>query len=104
HSKMVVLDRSLLVIGSMNLDLRSQLQNTEVALAIRSAKLAGETIALIEPAMARGAYKVELEDGLLVWRAPQGSGLKDARTEPDASVGLKLMLKLLGPFAPEEML
>ncbi|MDO8386455.1 MAG: phospholipase D family protein [Polaromonas sp.] len=104
HSKMVVLDRSLLVIGSMNLDLRSQLQNTEVALAIRSPKLANETIALIEPAMARGAYKVELEDGLLVWRAPQGSGLKDARTEPDASAGLKLMLKLIGPFAPEEML
>jgi putative cardiolipin synthase len=88
----------------MNLDLRSQLQNTEVALAIRSRKLADETIALIEPAMARGAYKVELENGLLVWRAPQGSGLKDARTEPDASTGLKLMLKLIGPFAPEEML
>ncbi|MBA3595646.1 MAG: phospholipase D family protein [Polaromonas sp.] len=104
HSKMVVLDRSLLVIGSMNLDLRSQLQNTEVALAIRSAKLANDTIALIEPAMARGAYKVELENGLLVWRAPQGSVLKDARTEPDASAGLKLMLKLIGPFAPEEML
>ncbi len=104
HSKMVVLDQRLLVIGSMNLDLRSQLQNTEVALAIRSPKLANETIALIEPAMARGAYKVELENGLLVWRAPQGSGLKDARTEPDASAGLKLMLKLIGPFAPEEML
>jgi putative cardiolipin synthase len=104
HSKIVVLDRSLLVIGSMNLDLRSQLQNTEVALAIRSPKLANDTIALIEPAMARGAYKVELDNGLLVWRAPQGSGLKDARTEPDASAGLKLMLKLIGPFAPEEML
>lgn len=104
HSKLVVLDQRLLVIGSMNLDLRSQLQNTEVALAIRSPKLANETIALIEPAMARGAYKVELENGLLVWRAPQGSNLKDAWTEPDASTGLKLMLKLIGPFAPEEML
>ncbi|MES2685420.1 MAG: phospholipase D family protein [Pseudomonadota bacterium] len=104
HSKIVVLDQSLLVIGSMNLDLRSQLQNTEVALAIRSPKLANETIALIEPAMARGAYKVELENGLLVWRAPQGSKLADTRVEPDASTGLKLMLKLIGPFAPEEML
>ena len=54
--------------------------------------------------MARGAYKVELQDGQLVWRAPQGSQLKDSRTEPDASVGLKLMLKLIGPFAPDEML
>jgi len=104
HSKIVVLDQRLLVIGSMNLDLRSQLQNTEVALAIRSPKLAGETIALIEPAMARGAYKVELVDGQLMWRAPQGSKLEDTRIEPDASTGLKLMLKLIGPFAPEEML
>ncbi|MDP1740489.1 phospholipase D family protein [Polaromonas sp.] len=104
HSKIVVLDDQLLVIGSMNLDLRSQLQNSEVALVIRSKKLAGETVRLIEPALATGAYKVELMDGQLVWRAPQGSQLKDSRTEPDASLGLRLVLKLIGPFAPEEML
>jgi putative cardiolipin synthase len=104
HSKVVVLDDLLLVVGSMNLDLRSQLQNSEVALVIRSRKLSAETKRLIEPAMARGAYKVELQDGLLVWRAPQGSPLKDSSTEPDASFGLKLMLLLIGPFAPEEML
>jgi hypothetical protein len=45
-----------------------------------------------------------LEGGQLVWRAPQGSQLKDSKTEPDASFALKLMLKLIGPFAPEEML
>ncbi len=104
HSKIVVLDDVLLVIGSMNLDLRSQLQNSEVALVIRSKKLAAETTQLIEPAMAKGAYKVELADGQLVWRAPQGSQVKDSRIEPDASFALKLMLKLIGPFAPEEML
>ncbi len=104
HSKIVVLDDVLLVIGSMNLDLRSQLQNSEVALVIRSRKLAAETTQLIEPAMAKGAYKVELADGQLVWRAPQGSQLQDTRIEPDASFALKLMLKLIGPFAPEEML
>jgi phosphatidylserine/phosphatidylglycerophosphate/cardiolipin synthase-like enzyme len=104
HSKMVVLDDQLLVVGSMNLDLRSQLQNSEVALVIRSRKLARETTQLIEPALANGAYKVELLDGQLVWRAPQNSELADSNTEPDASVGLKLMLKVIGPFAPEEML
>lgn len=104
HSKIVVLDDALLVIGSMNLDLRSQLQNSEVALVISSRKLASETTQLIEPAMARGAYKVELVGGRLVWRAPQGSQLKDSTTEPDASFALKLMLKLIGPFAPQEML
>ena len=104
HAKIVVLDDSLLVIGSMNLDLRSQLQNSEVALVIRSHKLSADTTRLIEPALAKGAYKVELQDGQLVWRAPQGSQLKDSRTEPDASLGLKLMLMLIGPLAPDEML
>jgi putative cardiolipin synthase len=104
HAKIVVIDDRLLVVGSMNLDLRSQLQNTEVALVIRSRSLSSETTRLIEPALATGAYHVELVDGNLLWRAPQGSGLGDAHTEPDVSPGLQLMLTLLGPFAPEEML
>ena len=105
HAKVVVQDKRLLVIGSLNLDLRSQLQNTEVALIIRSRKLSADATRLIELALSSGAYKVELQpDGQLIWRAPQGSGLKDSTTEPDASLGLKLMLKLLGPFAPDEML
>jgi len=40
----------------------------------------------------------------LVWRAPQGSNLQDSTTEPDTSVMLRLAVKLLGPFAPDEML
>jgi putative cardiolipin synthase len=104
HSKVVVMDDRLLVVGSMNLDLRSQLQNSEVAIVIRNRAISAEATRLIEPTLANGAYRVELEDGQLVWRAPQGSQLKDSRVEPDASWGLKLMLKLIGPFAPDEML
>ena len=104
HAKVVVMDSRLIVVGSMNLDLRSKLQNSEVAIIIRNRVLALEATRMIEPALTRGAYRVELTDGQLVWRAPQGSGLKDSTTEPDASVALKLLLKLIGPFAPEEML
>ena len=104
HAKAVVVDNSLLVVGSMNLDLRSKLQNSEVAVVIRNRKLASEAIALIEPGMIQGAYKVELKDGKLIWRAPQGSGLADATSEPDASASLKLIVKIIGPFAPDEML
>jgi cardiolipin synthase C len=104
HSKVVVIDDRLLVVGSMNLDLRSQLQNSEVAIVIRNRAISAEATRLIEPTLASGAYHVELENGQLVWRAPQGSQLKDSMVEPDASWGLKLMLKLIGPFAPDEML
>jgi putative cardiolipin synthase len=77
---------------------------TYFAMRIRSRSLSCETTRLIEPVRATGAYSVELVDGNLLWRAPQGSGLGDAHTEPDVSPGLQLMLTLLGPFAPEEML
>ena len=104
HAKAVVIDKQLLVVGSMNLDLRSKLQNSEVAIAIRNRKLATEATALIEPGLTTGAYRVELVNGQLVWRAPQGSGLPDATSEPDASMSLKLLVKLISPFAPDEML
>ncbi|SFC05163.1 Phosphatidylserine/phosphatidylglycerophosphate/cardiolipin synthase [Polaromonas sp. OV174] len=104
HAKVVVVDQRLLVVGSMNLDLRSQLQNSEVAIVIRKRALAAEATRMIEPALSNGAWHVELADGQLLWRAPQGSGLQDSSIEPDASLGLKLMLKLIAPFAPDEML
>ena len=104
HAKVVVIDDRLVVVGSMNLDLRSQLQNSEVAVVVRHRAIANETTRLIEPALAGGAYRVELVSGQLVWRAPQGSSLKDTTVEPDASTMLKLLLKLVGPLAPEEML
>ncbi len=104
HSKVVVMDDRLLVVGSMNLDLRSQLQNSEVAIVIRSAAMAVEATRLIEPTMQAGAYRVQLVNDQLVWRAPQGSSLPDATSEPDASAGLKIMSELIAPFAPEEML
>ena len=104
HAKTVVVDNRLLVVGSMNLDLRSKLQNSEVAIVIRNRKLSAEATAMIEPALMSDAYRVEIKDGQLIWRAPQGSSLPDTTSEPDASAGLKLLVRLIGPFAPDKML
>jgi phosphatidylserine/phosphatidylglycerophosphate/cardiolipin synthase-like enzyme len=98
------MDGRLLVVGSMNLDLRSQLQNSEVAIVIRNRALSAEATRLIEPTLASGAYQVMLNGGELLWRAPAGSGLKDSASEPDASLGLKLLTTVIAPFAPDEML
>ena len=104
HSKLVVMDGRLIVVGSMNLDLRSQLQNSEVALLMRSQSLSAQATRLIETTLTNEAYRVQLVNGQLVWAAPASSGLPDSTREPDASTSLQLMLKLIGPFAPEEML
>ncbi|MFI8613917.1 phospholipase D family protein [Acidovorax sp. NPDC077693] len=104
HSKLLIMDGRLLAIGSMNLDIRSQRQNTEIALLIRSGDLSRRATAQIDSALRDAAWHVELNDGRLVWRAPEGSGLPDATSEPDASAPLRLMLQLLGPLAPDHLL
>ena len=104
HAKVAVIDNNLLVVGSMNLDLRSKLQNSEVAIVIRNRALAAEATRMIEPGLATDAYRVEQVGGQLVWRAPQKSGLNDVSVEPDASLSLRLMIKIIAPFAPDEML
>lgn len=104
HSKAVIIDGRLSIIGSMNLDLRSQIQNSEVALVLRSTTLAQQGTRQIENTFATGAYRVEQRDGKLFWRAPPGAHFADATSEPGASTKLKLFVKVLGPLAPDEML
>ena len=105
HSKLLILDGRLLVIGSMNLDLRSQLQNTEIALLIRSRSLSARATEQIEAALENAAWRVEQDsEGRLVWRAPKDSGLKDATAEPDTSAPLRWLVRILGWFAPDHLL
>jgi phosphatidylserine/phosphatidylglycerophosphate/cardiolipin synthase-like enzyme len=105
HSKAIIIDRRLAVIGSMNLDLRSQLQNSEVGLVIRSTALAQEATRQIENTISTAAYRLDRRDGgRFVWRAPPGASFKDDDSEPGASARLKLFVRILGPLAPDEML
>lgn len=104
HSKLLIVDGRLLAVGSMNLDMRSQRQNTEVALLIRSTELSRRATTQIDTALKESAWQVQTTDQGLRWRAPEGSGLPDATTEPDASAPLRLMLQLLGPLAPDHLL
>ena len=104
HSKVLVMDGQLLVVGSMNLDLRSQHQNTEIALLIRSNELSRAAAEQIERGMRERAWHVEQVKDTLVWHAPEGSDLQDTTTEPDASTTLRLLLRLFGPLAPDQLL
>ena len=105
HSKAVIIDRHLSVIGSMNLDLRSQLKISEIAVVLRGPALADACAKLIASSFARGAYRGQLaEGGDLLWRAPPGAPFKDATSEPEAPLMLRALVNLLAPFAPDEML
>ena len=105
HAKLVLVDGSWLGIGSMNLDLRSQLQNSEVAVLIRSRLLGMLIRERVAPILNEGAWRLELTpEGKLLWHAPAGVEPAVRRGEPDASATLQFLLKLAAPFAPDEML
>jgi len=104
HSKLLTIDGRLIVIGSMNLDLRSQLQNTEIALLIRSEELSRQANERIEAGFRTGSWHVEKTASGLVWRAPQDSGLKDSTTEPQTTLRQRMLVRIIGPLAPDRLL
>jgi phosphatidylserine/phosphatidylglycerophosphate/cardiolipin synthase-like enzyme len=104
HSKAVIIDQRLAVIGSMNLDLRSQLQNSEVALLIRSRALSRQAVRQVEATLAHGAYRLDRDGDQLLWQAPPGAGFSSTRSEPGASSRLRFIVRIIAPFAPDEML
>ncbi|MFL6665393.1 MAG: phospholipase D family protein [Rhizobacter sp.] len=60
HAKASVIDRRIILVGSMNLDARSARLNTEAALAIESPALAGTLIGLFREGLTTGAYRLRL--------------------------------------------
>lgn len=105
HVKAMVIDRSTVLVGSMNMDPRSALLNTELGLIIRSRALGRQLAELYEDVSRHSSYRLSLDErGRLLWTAgmpPQATVQDD---EPDASLMLRFLLALLSPFAPEEML
>ncbi|MBE7940535.1 MULTISPECIES: phospholipase D family protein [Ramlibacter] len=104
HSKALVVDGRSVVIGSMNLDLRSQRKNSEVALLVRSAVLARGVQSRVEGVLASNAYRVLATPGGLLWKAPPGAAFGDSREEPLAGARLRALAALVAPFAPDELL
>lgn len=109
HAKAIVVDRRRVVVGSMNLDPRSRLHNTEIAMLIESAEL-GERVAKlfedgVDPA---DAFRVELAErdrpeAGLAWLVEEDGKPVRYTSEP-ASFWKRFAAGLLSLFAPEHML
>jgi putative cardiolipin synthase len=110
HAKAVVVDRKFVLVGSMNLDPRSRLANTEVAVLIESAALGGQLGALFDEAtLSDQAFSVELtergnENAPLAWTGTEDGKLVRYGSEPLASWWRRFISSVLGALAPEEML
>lgn len=109
HSKALVVDRDRAYIGSMNLDPRSALLNTEAGLLIRGPELAGQVARFIEAGMDREqSYLVKLDpesdpaERRLKWlETSAGKTLVHSR-EPRAGVWRRLLMDLLSALPIEE--
>jgi putative cardiolipin synthase len=107
HAKAAVIDRHLVFIGSMNLDLRSKLLNTEMGVIADCPELAAATRDFFEHATsARSAYHVMLDEhGNMVWRATGTSGAPVVYThEPDVSIWRRGEVDLLRLLPLDELL
>ena len=105
HAKTLVIDRRTVFIGSLNMDERSKHFNSELGLVIRSAEIARQVTSLIDDISADGSYRLSLDaSGHVVWSSGEGSEEKVWHSDPETTVMQRLSIKLLAPFAPEELL
>jgi putative cardiolipin synthase len=104
HAKTFVVDRRYTFVGSLNLDPRSQLLNTEMGIVVDSAPLADAVAryfaAATQPA---NAYRVEFASpgrgGPLRWRTQQDGQPVVLKHEPEAGLGRRLKV-LIGRLLP----
>jgi len=105
HAKALVIDRRTVFIGSLNMDERSKHFNSELGLVIRSQEIARQVTSLIDDISADGSYRLSLDAaGHIVWSSGEGSEEKVWHYEPETTEIQRLSIKLLAPFAPEELL
>jgi cardiolipin synthase C len=105
HAKTLVIDRRTVFIGSLNMDERSKHFNSELGLVVRSPEIAHQVISLLDDISADGSYRLSLDAaGRIVWSSGEGGEQKIWHNEPETTLWQRVDIKLLAPFAPEELL
>lgn len=110
HAKAIVVDRKIVVLGSMNLDPRSRLSNTEIAITLRSAELGAQLATMFQDATALDqAYDVRLSEpgdptAPLLWLALEGDQRVRHTDEPGARWWRRIIADLFDALVPEDLL
>lgn len=105
HEKSFVIDRQTVFVGSLNIDPRSVLTNTEVGVLVRGDALAGEVAAIFDRNTApQQAWRVEMTQGEVTWVGLDDGTVVRHTSEPDASLWLRFMQSVYQLIAPESLL
>jgi phosphatidylserine/phosphatidylglycerophosphate/cardiolipin synthase-like enzyme len=106
HAKLALLDREWVLLGSMNLDPRSERLNTEFGVKVRSFELAQALLFAYSLDHLEGVYRVVLKpDGRNVQWVGTGDEVNEVLDdEPDSSLLTRLQLLLFSWFVPTDQL
>jgi putative cardiolipin synthase len=111
HAKAIVVDQRLVFVGSMNLDQRSKLLNTEMGIIVDCPQLAEAVTQFFDTAtLPSTAYHVVLtahdspHGGQMQWLASDGSKKLVYHHDPEASMKRRLEVDLLKLMPIEGML
>jgi putative cardiolipin synthase len=106
HAKTVIIDREIFFIGSFNFDHRSATHNTELGLIVFSPTLAEQALAVLDALKREGAFRLQLAaDGRgAEWHGTRSDGSVVVLGEPEVGWSRRLLLELVGPFVPEDLL
>jgi putative cardiolipin synthase len=105
HAKTFAIDGRLVLVGSMNMDPRSDVLNTEMGIVIESPELAAQLQGWMRTDLPRQAWRVTLAGlertprdagGVMQWIARDaGTEVVEGRREPRASLARRLVVSLL---------
>jgi putative cardiolipin synthase len=106
HAKALVIDRETVLIGSFNIDPRSNAINTEIGVLIESPEVARQLTAFMDDGVTPGsAFRLTLDpDGDLLWTAESNGQILQLDSEPQTTFWHRLMLDLVGLLPIEEQL
>ena len=106
HAKTAIIDDTTVFIGSMNLDPRSQTQNTELGVFVESPQLAKELLRIVNISKLQSAYRLRLnpDGGGLQWLTMDDDKEVILDTEPESSLWQRVYNFMLGPLVPEQLL
>jgi len=106
HAKLGFLDRKTVLVGSMNLDPRSDKINTEIGMVVHNPELAGMILGAFKVDALTGVYRVQLRAGGVGvrWTAVDADTQEELDIDPDTSPLQRLRLMLLSWFIPESQL
>ena len=90
HAKAMIIDRSVVFIGSLNLDPRSVVQNTEIGIVLESTEIADSLSSFFDNIIDSVAFRLELrtdDDGFeyIVWHGLEDGEKKVLLSEPHTS-------------------